>query len=758
MSSIALPTVRPTARPTAFATTIPSPYVPQTNIYGFNTQEYGQHPGPVGLGINSGLDQGPPFLLDPRFNYLSGGGNSTATQHNMQPDNNIHGFGPSSHEPHFNTRTPSALATEDQYAAGGSGGPTYSQSPNEVGNSFFDNSTQFNDSAQDVEGMQPIFNPSLQPSRPVFDGRTSYGHWQNDGQSGNPLADSDAPNPQSSNGSHNTSSGPLGQDIGDMQGVDAQQPSSQGGQHQTTATNMPPANQQGGESSERTPRAPGDRRRPIDTPSPEIPATGYEFSALGAETLQDYRDRIARESGVTEDPARGHPGAPFEWPSGQSGGVQHTAFDPTQYRPLAPGLPPSDQPAKQQHRKGRPKQGGVSSPPNLRPRQKPTPQGRSRHSQSSSPPARSDPAFQSRLNPSTTAVANVGPANLFLRSIGSMHLLDQLANFDVLMQSEHAQDFIKPLLTAEYDKGHSKGIKNKAMFSLTGAMIEDAQFAQVKHDIKQKRTRQDLKIESERRRRERGGTSSGSGIMMSGASEIYGMPPVSGKRHASGPPHDDRYVFGGYQSNGEDSEDDIVVPRRGSPKKHRTSGPPMPSGPTPAELVNKFCSETNIRNQNPFFDDEIHTQLRKLPTEQLICVSDQWVAQNGNIADTNVEHWRACAGQAAGMELDADKACKHCAEHIEDGSVPFETCVVLDDRTEIGQQLNGACMNCIYLGIEQECGLALLERESKKVEEDEAIEEGEKVEEDEDIEEGEKVEKVEENDIEEGEEVEEERE
>ncbi|KAF7855355.1 hypothetical protein EAF04_010098 [Stromatinia cepivora] len=600
--------------------------------------------------------------------------------------------------------------------------------------------------------MQSAFDALRGPTPPVGYGpSTHFGNWQLDGQSIDPAVDSDAPGPQPSNDAHNISSDTPVQGTGNVQGVQPQQQSSQqAGQHQSASASVPPAHQRSVALSEGTLRATGSWKSSDTSPilAQELNTTDRSFAGDRSESQEGSQSPAAKQSGRVGKQQHGRYGTASEHHRNRLGVVPHpksgslqgprqdtfpqpenqvsplgfassgtrragTAGRPASLRLLAPAT--STATPRQLTQQGRqPKQQGQQSAQQSAPsasRNQPAPQWQTPQAQGHSQPSTSNDPFHrtlpSRLSPTIASFANVAPANQFMESVSSMHLLDKMACVDVLMRSDLLREYMKPHLFEEYNLGREKGKKYRAA-TLHGldmnAKIDETQRTHEGQNLKRTREFQDKQMKTECRKREK------TASMTASASEIAGMTPSSSKRphQASGPAPDSHYEVSDdpFDSN-DDSDGDSFVPRapRNSPKKPRLAGP------TPADLVNKFCSFVNIGNRNPFFDDPIHFKLRNLNTAQLIDPAPEYVARNGEIADTNVEHWRACAGQAAGTVMEQEKTCEHCADHMDDGSVPFSSCVVIDATKPAGQELKGACMNCVYLGKDQECSLQRAESE-----------------------------------------------
>ncbi|ESZ90883.1 hypothetical protein SBOR_8724 [Sclerotinia borealis F-4128] len=329
-------------------------------------------------------------------------------------------------------------------------------------------------------------------------------------------------------------------------------------------------------------------------------------------------------------------------------------------------------------------------PQSQRPPKRRGTRSQSSSSQLSNPRISFESLVPNRLSPATAAFANVAPATQFMESLSSVHLLDSIACVDLLMRSELVKDYLKPHLSAKYKEGLANGARLAARSRLgMDDKINEMSRKYEDQNVQRKIVFQDKNIKNERRKRERAAGVNGSG-MMTDASETGEMTPSGSKR---------RHQKSGPDNSSFDVDSDSFTPPRTSPKKPRL--PKM----TPSDLVNKFCCEVNIENRNPFFDDPIHTQLRSLSLVRLIDPAQEYTALNGEISDTNVEHWRACAGQAAGQVMDNEQTCRQCADHIGDGTVPFASCVIIDDARSAGRELQGACMNCVYLGKDRECSL-----------------------------------------------------
>lgn len=308
------------------------------------------------------------------------------------------------------------------------------------------------------------------------------------------------------------------------------------------------------------------------------------------------------------------------------------------------------------------------------------------------------PLFPNRLSLTTSAVANTAPAVQFMESMSSMHLVDKLACLDILMKDKVFEDYVSPHLWEQHNQGIALGGRIAARRRLS--LSEDVNETQRKHagqKIERRIAFENKKIHGEVRKRRSAAVSNTSSFTTS-ASETGDMTHSGSKRRrqssSSGYDRTEEHDHNPFEF-----ESNLPVPSRHSPKK------PRHLGATPSQLVNKFCSEVNMENQNPFFDDDIHRQLRSRDTLQLIDPAPEYVAQHGELSDNKVEHWRACAGQAAGIVMEQDLTCNHCNDHIEDGTVPFASCVIVDAANPAGRELQGACMNCVYLGIDQVCSL-----------------------------------------------------
>ncbi|TGO84395.1 hypothetical protein BPOR_0509g00020 [Botrytis porri] len=335
-------------------------------------------------------------------------------------------------------------------------------------------------------------------------------------------------------------------------------------------------------------------------------------------------------------------------------------------------------------------------------------------SQPSIPQNRFDRMLPSRLDPKTAAFANVKPAEDFMKTVSNMSFLDRVACVDRLMREDLFKDYMKPHLFREYNTGRENGL-NLALERRTKdplhGIIENTEIRHERHSIRWKTKFDDKQIENERRRRELAARTTAGGLSTD-TSESLGMTPAGSKRRHQtlASAQDSHYEIDDDEviESDDGSDNHSVVHPRNSPKKPRTSGPTF-SGPTPSDITDKFCSH-GVENI-PFLPDPIHSQLCNLSIEQLIIPAPEYIAWNGEVADTNVEHWRACAGQAAGTEIDQGMACTHCADHMQDGSVPFASCVVIGATISVGEHFRGACMNCVYLGKDQDCSLRGVESE-----------------------------------------------
>ncbi|TGO63900.1 hypothetical protein BCON_0010g00660 [Botryotinia convoluta] len=343
-----------------------------------------------------------------------------------------------------------------------------------------------------------------------------------------------------------------------------------------------------------------------------------------------------------------------------------------------------------------------------------SPQAQGTGSQPSIPQNRFDRILPSRLDPKTAAFANVEPAEDFMKTLSKMPFLDRVACFDRLMREDLFKDYMKPHIFREYNTGRENGLKLALERRTKGPLhgiIETTEINHERHSMKWKAKFDDMQIESECRRRELAARTAAGG-KTTDTSEDLGMTPVGSKRRYQTPAsaQDSHYEIDDDEviESDDGSDDHLFVHPRNSPKKPRTSGPTS-SGPRPSDITDKFCSHA-VENI-PFLSDPIHSQLCKLSIEQLIIPVQEYIAQNGEIADTNVEHWRACAGQAAGTEMEQEMICTHCADHMQDGSVPFASCVILGATIPAGNHFKGACMNCVYLGKDQDCSLQGVESE-----------------------------------------------
>ncbi|TGO26899.1 hypothetical protein BPAE_0051g00340 [Botrytis paeoniae] len=346
-----------------------------------------------------------------------------------------------------------------------------------------------------------------------------------------------------------------------------------------------------------------------------------------------------------------------------------------------------------------------------------SPQAQGNRSQPKIPQNRFDRILPSRLDPKAAAFANVEPAEDFMKTVSKMPFLDRVACVDRLMREDLFKDYMKPHLFREYNTGRENGLKlaleRRTKGSLHG-IIETTEINHERHSMKWKAKFDDMQIENERRRRELAARTNAGG-MTTDTSENLGMTPASSKRRHQtlASAQDSHYEVDDDEviESDDGSDDQLFVHPRNSPKKPRTSGPTY-SGPRPSDTTDKFCSHA-VENI-PFLPDPIHSQLCNLSIEQLIIPVQEYIAQNGEIADTNVEHWRACAGQAAGTEMEQEMACTHCADHMQDGSVPFASCVVIGATIPAGEHFKGACMNCVYLGKDQDCSLRGVESEESE--------------------------------------------
>ncbi|KAF7896559.1 hypothetical protein EAF00_006573 [Botryotinia globosa] len=333
------------------------------------------------------------------------------------------------------------------------------------------------------------------------------------------------------------------------------------------------------------------------------------------------------------------------------------------------------------------------------------------------PKNRFDRNLPSRLNPKAAAFANVEAAEDFLKALTKMTFFDKVACVDRLMCDDLFKDYMKPHLFHEYNTGRDDGLKFELERRTKDPMLAMIETTGIKHESQRldKKTKfDDMQIEIERRRRELAARAAASG-MATDTSEDIRMTPVGSKRRhqaiASAQYSHYEIDDDGVIESDDDSDNHSIIHPRNSPKKPRTSGPTS-SGPKPSDITDKFCS--HVVENIPFLPDPIHSQLSKLSIEQLIIPVQEYIAQNGEIADTNVEHWRACAGQAAGTEMEQEMTCTHCADYMEDGSVPFASCVVIDAAIPAGEHFKGACMNCVFLGKDQDCSLRRVESEENE--------------------------------------------
>ncbi|KAF7931173.1 uncharacterized protein EAE97_009382 [Botrytis byssoidea] len=330
------------------------------------------------------------------------------------------------------------------------------------------------------------------------------------------------------------------------------------------------------------------------------------------------------------------------------------------------------------------------------------------------PKNRFDRDLPSRLNAKAAAFANVEPAEDFLKALTKMPFLDKVACVDRLMREDIFKDYMKPHLFQEYDTGRNDGLKFELERRTKDPMlvfIETGEIKDERRSLEKKTKFDDMQIEIERRRRELAARTAAGGMATDTSEDIRMTPAGSKRRHqAIASAQDSHYEIDDDDmiESDDGSDDHSIIHPRNSPKKPRTSGPTS-SGPKPSDITDKFCS--HVVENVPFLPDPIHSQLSKLSIEQLIIPVREYIAQNSEIADTNVEHWRACAGQAAGTEMEQEMACTHCADHMEDGYVPFASCVVIDAAIPAGEHFKGACMNCVFLGKDQDCSLRRVESE-----------------------------------------------
>lgn len=616
----------------------------------------------------------------------------------------------------FGTPVPSRYQTNNSLSVG-SDNPADIHSSAQAKNSPFGTSTQFASSTQSVEVSQQESMPqgekyqagfsngttTAHPNRPlsappagnwILEQGISYtatslgiqlplnslptatlqnvplaypGNWRYDGPSIGPAIDSDIPLAQKSNDTQNASSGTLGdnlcQDPGTIQGAQLQQQLSQiDGPGQNT---LPGARQQSDVSSTRSPIR-SDRRRHSDPPSVPI------------------RDTMVLQLVTTAPPVM-------------------TPQQPTQGE---------KQPRRPSRQSG---QSSTSSVPQSQrvpqrgpPRVQITPQAQGNDTQPSISKNRFDCTLPSRLERKTAAFANVEPAEDFVKTVSKMPFLDRVACIDRLMREDLFKDYLKPHLFREYNTGREDGLKfaleRRSKGPLHG-IIETTEINHERQSIKWKTKFDNMQIKNERRKRELAARQT-SGGMTTDTSENLGVAPSGIKRshQTLESAQDSHYEIdkGEMIESVDGSDDQSFVHPRNSPKKPRTSGPAS-SGLRPSNITDKFCSHA-VENI-PFLPDPIHSQLCSLSIEQLIIPVQEYINQNGEIADANVEHWRACAGQAAGTEMEQEMACTHCADHIQDGSVPFASCVIIGATIPAGKHFKGACMNCVYLGKDQDCSL-----------------------------------------------------
>ncbi|KAI9642754.1 hypothetical protein NHQ30_008486 [Ciborinia camelliae] len=676
----------------------------------FGMEEHRNFSDVTGLGINSGLDQDPFSFSD------------NAVWENL-PDNVSGGGSPFDFTiPGFDMSTPLAHAANNQNLSGDSGAPTDPRISNGLGNSSFNTANKFASGEQNSDAPQ---QNSTQQGEQDVDGaneepmaRHSSAHSTPTSRpTGSPKLTEGLPNHARTPGTVVASTF-AGMQINHATTPQVIQQQQFGHQvvrqgNQAQGANQPSGfeQQQGqyGIAQEFQPGPRGVPPYPLTGPSSQFSNQGMppSFGAPQQTGAQDIPETVFTSGNTRRSRAVRNPGqyrliAPA--PASAPAPPQYSQQTPRGSRPQDRSQDrPQFHPREQS--RGRPR-GRPQGRPQRRPQ--PTPQNQSRGSsgQSSSPqpssPRDSSPLFPSRLAPDATAMANVAPATQFMESLSSMHLLDRMACIDLLMHSEHMKDYIKPHLWVRYDEGLAKGGRLAARSRL--GMSDTVDEVARKHDGQNMKRRvdfQDKKIQNECRKRERAADMTNS-ENISGVFETNELAPSSSKRPRQTPGFDYGFQYEGgddpFISNG-DSDDESVVPPYHSPKK------PRHTRSTPSDLVNKFCSAVNIGDRNPFFDDAIHSALRRLNLVRLIDPAPEYTAHNGELADTNVEHWRACAGQAAGLVLQDHSMCEHCAEHLGDGSVPFTTCVVIADNTPAGQELKGACMNCVYLGRDQECSL-----------------------------------------------------
>ncbi|TGO38604.1 hypothetical protein BHYA_0071g00140 [Botrytis hyacinthi] len=324
------------------------------------------------------------------------------------------------------------------------------------------------------------------------------------------------------------------------------------------------------------------------------------------------------------------------------------------------------------------------------------------------PKNRFDRDLPSRLHPKAAAFANVEPAEDFMKTLTKMPFLDKVACVDRLMREDLFKDYMKPHLFQEYDTGRDNGLKfalERRTKDPSLVLIETTEIRHESQRLEKKTKFDDMQMEIERRRRELAARTAAGSIATDTSEDIRMTPTGSKRRHQAIASAQDSH----YEIESDDGADNhSIIHPRNSPKKSRTSGP-ISSGPNPSDITDKFCS--HVVENIPFLPDPIHSQLSKLSIEQLIVPVQEYIAQNGEIADTNVEHWRACAGQATGTEMEQEMACTHCADHMQDGSIPFASCVVIDAAIPAGEHFKGACMNCVYLGRDQDCSLRRVESE-----------------------------------------------
>ncbi|KAF5868437.1 uncharacterized protein Bfra_012347ia [Botrytis fragariae] len=496
--------------------------------------------------------------------------------------------------------------------------------------------------------------------------------------------------------------------------------SEQNAQYQIPAINASRARQQSGAPIEDELGAMGSRRLSDTSP---VPAQELHTSVLPPPD-------VSRGLGNGARPTKQRKSASFA-----SGSARLTEIARPPLRPVAPA-PLAVAPQQPTRRDRQPKQPGRQSaqsgtpstqqsqrvprrgPPRVQTSpQAVSPQAQGVGSQPGIPQNQFDRKLPSRLDPKAAAFANVEPAEDFIKMVSKMPFLDRVACVDRLMREDLFNDYIKPYLFGEYNTGCENGLKLALEKRTKGSLHVIIETTEIKHErqsMKWKAKFDDMQIEDERRRRELAAGRT-AGDKTTDTPEDLGMTPAGSKRRhqTSASAQDSHYEIDDDEATESDdgSDNHSIVHPRNSPKKPRTSGPTS-SGARPSDITDKFCSHAvgNI----PFLPDPIHSQLCNLSIEQLIIPVQEYITQNGEIADTNVEHWRACAGQAAGTEMEQEMACSHCTDYMQDGSVPFASCVVIGATIPAGECFKGACMNCVYLGKDQDCSLRGVESEESE--------------------------------------------